>query len=174
MSDMDSMTPAAQMERIVQLMRLLREPAPVADGHPLATKIMDAVYELGMALRREPSLREAPEFQRFIAESTELLTHPFVSMPLWFWPAQRESYIRGRWEGEDWRLYCELRSSMEFLREVYRDTPYVETLEKIGFEDFDADAREWGRREGGLKDEEIPDDMPASHWWWWYPSPPRP
>jgi len=142
----------------------------VTERVDLTESFMSQLFDLGLALGRDPQDRSSPEFERFLQESAALL--PRAVGDLCLYVVRTENLFYGTWEYDEWKQVCRRRSTLEFLWELYRETEFSEWFEQIELEDLDNLLEERGKREGYLPVEDIPEGVPRAHWWWWHPEEP--
>jgi hypothetical protein len=137
-------------------------------------RFMWKFYELYLTLRNNPILMETKELQDFIQESALYIR----------WMIQYICRFQRRIESlllENSVIppaeclvtpeMCQRRSAIEALRELYQDIPDPELTACFASEDFDSEdvdillGTPW-RREP-FQEDEIPTNIPPSHWWWW-------
>jgi len=143
------------------------------DGYTRGTVdgLMSVVYGLGKALSASPELRADAALQRFLDETASVLKARQVNLTHYPWTVVRE--FKGNWESNEWDQLCVARSGLQFFIDLFRDTALSEEVAAIDPGDMDEFIRELGTDEGYSTDDEIPLEIPASHWWWWYPEAPR-
>ncbi len=129
------------------------------------------IFDLGMLLNRNPSLRQSPGLAAFVGPSAHLLRHEAIASLSAFIRCV-ENTLRDTWYGDEWRSVCTRRSALEFLRELYSGTPFAEYLAELDLTDLDEALRSRSVGEGYLTDGQIPAGIPVSHAWWWYPEEP--
>lgn len=133
---------------------------PIGAACDIAREFLERFFRFGLALEREPELRDTPAVKRFLDGASGLL--PGV-MPGFFSAVDR---FDGRLHmpGDlDWRQVGKFRSSLEFFTAYFGQSPEFE------LEDVDAAIRERAQYDGGISAESIPHGIPKSHWWWFAP-----
>jgi hypothetical protein len=75
------------------------------------------------------------------------------------------SYTFGIWD-RNWQKICERRSSIEFFFENFNTEKINSLREEVEMPEIDDKLKEWADKEGGLKEDQIPRNIPESHWWW--------
>lgn len=80
-----------------------------------------------------------------------------------------EALARDTFVADEWRQAVERRSALQFLLDAYARTPLAERFPYLEVDDLDELLRHRGQTEGFLRDEDIPDGVPESHWWWGLP-----
>jgi hypothetical protein len=80
-----------------------------------------------------------------------------------------EALVRDTFVGDEWLQAMERRSALQFLLDAYAQTPLAERFPYLEVGDLDELLRHRGQTEGFLRDEDIPDGVPESHWWWRLP-----
>ena len=144
----------------------------------LTNQFMNRFFELYLSLRNNPSLKLDDKYQDFIEQSQYLLRG--LTSELNDYISELEDWLRTTFYYNEWeRIICKGRSAVEAVKEIYRGTsleqfyqessPYALDLDT---EDLDDSLEIQGGKRGGLKEEDIPREIPASHWWWWSPDEP--
>jgi hypothetical protein len=134
------------------------------DRDDLTESLMHSFYELGLAIAKDPRLRESAEFKAFINESVPLLEFAIPRIDTYvhrigdmFW---------GGWEDHDWFSLSQRRSAAQFLVDLYDGTPIAQELrDELRPDQFDETIRQRAKVDAYLP-EGVPEGMPASHWWW--------
>jgi hypothetical protein len=128
---------------------------------------LDAVAALG----RDAKRLESSEGRVFLHA-----TAPFVRgarVELHEYVDDTERMARQEFYGDDWRRLCERRSTIEFVRTLYRDLVDVDWDETfMDVYELDRVLRNKGEDEGFLKPDQILAGTPTSQWWWWLPKVP--
>jgi hypothetical protein len=99
----------------------------------------------------------------FLDESAALLARP--ESPLWLWLT--DAYFRIRPIEHDDDLFAAAlhdRSALQFLLDLYRDTPAGQACAAVGARDFD---EEIVAVRPHFQIPPAPAGVPPSHWWWW-------
>jgi hypothetical protein len=159
-------------EALAALRRAAGEVAVARAGHDLdaVRRLMRAVYQIGLAARRDPAFGASAEVRGAVAETTPPLVRGVNVIA--GWQAAVEDRLTGTWEW-DWEEACEARSGLALLLDLYRDSPLADD-EGLEPEELDRLLRHVAQFEGWMPDEAVPAGIPASHWWWWAPQPPPP
>lgn len=157
------------LEAIAEATRAIDEAASPPDAYDDLHRLVLGVLRLGLALEREPGAAGAEVRARLRADGDALAERlPLLSYYLARW----EQRFCGAWEGE-WRVACEARSGLEFMRTLYAGTAlegaFADELDPGELDDL---MRARAMHDGGVPDEAIPAGIPPSHWWWWAPDPP--
>jgi hypothetical protein len=157
-------------ELLAQLRRVDAE-SPLAEQTAAAERFLQVLLPFGLALERDPALRDDPAIGAFLAESAALL--PALSVGLQVVTARFPAKLGERFEwGDEWIMACERRSAVEFLFTLYPGAERDGVLDGIERDVLDEAMRERGRDEGGLASEQVPPGTPPGHWWWWWPRQP--
>jgi hypothetical protein len=135
------------------------------------SQFMNGTMEIYLALKADPSIREDPEFQHYISKSAGKLTW-FTNYIVLFM-SKIEQDLHSTFYDNEWLHLCSKRSSIDALKEMYRNTCLEEHFPDIDTEDLDDHMSSVGDYEGYLSAEKIPAGIPHSHWWWWYPEKPE-
>lgn len=141
------------------------------DPHAAIGALLNDVYRIGLALERDPSHCTSPELRQFVDDSASALYDQ--STALLFHPSNIVRRFQETWYTDEWVQLCKVRSGLQYLIELYRDTQLIDFLRSLEVDYVDDFIRSQGH-EGYLDDDKIPRSIPRSHWWWWYPDPPRP
>lgn len=141
------------------------------DATDALAELLDDLYDVGKALGASAGLRTSPELQRFLEEAIPVLKARQGDLLLRPWKIRYR--FQGIWEDDEWIQLLVARSGLQFFIELFRETALAENVAELDTSDVDEFIRERGN-EGNLTDEQIPPELPASHWWWWYPKEPRP
>ena len=135
-------------------------------------------FELYLALRNDPSLKLNSKYKDFIIESQYFLRGLGSEIDRYI--GEIEDRLRTTFYSNEWKeIICPSRSAIEAVKEIYRGTSFEERYEGddpeslfLDTEDLDDDLESFSHKEGYLKEEDIPREIPASHWWWWSPNEP--
>jgi hypothetical protein len=139
--------------------------------HGSVNGLMTVAYRLGQALSADPGFCTDAAVRQFMDETASVLKARQVDLT--YYPATLMLEFRGNWETNEWEQLCAARSGIQFFIDLFRDTALSDEVGSIDVGDIDEFIRERGTDEGYSADEEIPSEIPASHWWWWFPQPPR-
>lgn len=159
------------LERMEATLRAMQAVEPVKSRVDRTNRFMAYLYELGVLLHRYPQLDHSVELQTFLQNTAPLLRAIIFDVERFIESMEDEMY--SSWEISPWKGISRDRSSLEFLRELYKDTPFGEFLCNFDSSKLDDLLRQRGHDGGYLSDAEIPTGIPAAHWWWWYPNEPR-
>jgi hypothetical protein len=158
-----------------QILRRIREHAAamraVRSGDEevrVARMFMGAVYDLGRAINGGAIRRDDPILHEVVAQTAPELTwfHPRLQQYI----SNTESHlVSNDEEGLEIPAYIKAarnRSAVEFLRELYANSPYGEFLTLLDTRDLDEVMRERGKAIGWLPADAVPADIPTEHSWW--------
>ncbi|WP_224242394.1 hypothetical protein [Hyalangium gracile] len=135
----------------------------------LCADLMSEVYELGLALNRDPSLRQAPELARLSQARQHFEEEGLFEVQF---HVGRLSQQLSSLEAQGWAAVCWRRSALAFFIELLGQGLELDLLLE-DLSGLDEAIRAAADREGYLREEEIPPGIPVSHEWWWAPrSPP--
>lgn len=123
---------------------------------------------LSMIGQKEISVDE-DELDMFLKETSGMILD--ASMHLHKYLFDTEKILMNEFYGDEWVKVCQLRSSIEYLKNMYYDYIDPDWNLFLDCEDLDDMLEQKGDYEGGGV-EHIPDGVPVSHWWWWYPEEP--
>ena len=175
-------------EHLELILRFLQETEQIRESQPvtetgsqrkqLADQFMSRYYYLYRLLRNNPNLRLDLKYKDFIAESQYLLKG--LTFELNRYVNKLEDRLRTAFYDNEWAgIICPGRSAVEAVKEMYRGTAFEEFYEgdnpdalDLNTEDLDDDLESFSHKEGYLKENQIPREIPASHWWWWSPNEP--
>ena len=144
----------------------------------LTNEFMRRYFELYLLLRNNPNLKLDTKYKDFIAESQYFLKGLITELNHYI--GEIEDRLRTTFYDNEWEaIICKRRSAVEAVKELYRGTSFEEIYEgddpealEFDTEDLDDSLEIQGGKRGGLKEEDIPREIPASHWWWWSPDEP--
>ena len=168
--------------RFIRKTRAIRKDKPLTETSVermrLTNQFMSRYFELYLLLRSNPNLKLDPEYKEFIAESQYPLKG--LTFELNHYVSEIEDRLRTTFYDNEWAdIICLRRSAVEAVKELYRGTAFEEFYEgdnpdalDLNTEDLDDSLEIQGGKRGGLKEEDIPREIPASHWWWWSPDEP--
>lgn len=148
-------------------------PASGAGGDSRVTQtqiLMHDVFELGITVSRDPTLKDSVEVTGCLAETADALRHAIIDIKAFV--RATEYHLQDTWYADEWRWTCIRRSGLEFLKELYRNTSFGEYLVEFDLADLDELLKQRGEVEGFLSNDKIPTGVPKLHWWWWYPNEP--
>ncbi len=135
-----------------------------ASNIDIVNRLMEGIFQLGIHLiNHETANPQVTE--RLHAQAEALFTKlNFVD----YYLILNERKLHGA-NAARWPAICYARSSLQFLIEVYSETrlpndPNGYTEDEL--EDFDEIMRQVYTEVGGVKTEDIPIEIPESHWWW--------
>lgn len=144
----------------------------------LTDQFMSRYFELYLLLRNDPDLKLNSKYKDFIAESQYLLRGLTSELNRYITKIENRSkttFYDNEWGG----IICPSRSAVEAIKEMYRGTSFEEFYQEsspyaldLDTEDLDDTLEMRAHKEGYLKEEDIPREIPASHWWWWSPNEP--
>ena len=134
--------------------------------------------QLYLLLRNNPDLKLDSKYKDFIEQSQYLLKG--LVFELNDYVNETEDRLRTTFYDNEWAdIICLRRSAVEAVKEMYRGTAFEEFYEgddpealEFDTEDLDDDLESFSHKEGYLKENQIPREIPASHWWWWSPNEP--
>jgi hypothetical protein len=159
------------LERMEATLRTMQAVEPIKSRVDRTNRFMAYLYELGLLLLRCPQLDHSAELQTFLQSTAPLLRAIIFDVERFIDSMEDEMY--SSWEISPWIGISRDRSSLEFLRKLYKDTQFGEFLCNFDLSKVDDLLRRRGNDGGYLSDAEIPSGIPAAHWWWWYPNEPR-
>ena len=144
----------------------------------LTNLFMDGYFELYLLIRNNPDLKLDDKYQEFIEQNQYYLSH--LTSELDDYVSRIEDRLRTTFYDNEWEaIICRGRSAIEALKELYCGTSFEEFYEGdnpdaliLDTEDLDDDLESFSHKEGYLKEEDIPREIPTSHWWWWSPNEP--
>jgi hypothetical protein len=117
------------------------------------------IGEIGRTLTQHPEL--APKAEAFVARTAPIIR---LDPGVWIW--LHRVYEAAESRSSDTEQYVQalgMRSALEFLRDLYRDSVASDYIAGIDIEDTDDQLKEWGAQQYL---DEIPPGFPASHVWW--------
>jgi hypothetical protein len=120
-------------------------------------EFMIALEDVGRAW---PALAGDSE-RAFLAETAPLLAQP--ESPLWMWLLDARDRVSPIEPADDIAGALHDRSALQFLLDLYRDTPAGDALAEVETERYDEEVRQAIARGPAPP---VPDGVPASHWWW--------
>lgn len=128
-------------------------------------RLILGVFKLGLELEKNVG-RLDDEVRAQIKADGDALAEvlPAISYYVVCW----QDRFYGEWE-QRWLNVSVVRSGLEFLRTIYADTALGARLnEQVPdlLDDLDDLMRERAVHDGGIREEDIPEGVPASHWWW--------
>src|SRR5580700_4182535 len=135
-----------------------------------ATTLMADFFDLGVALARQPELRESSYFLRFFETTLGNVVDATTGIEIYM--QTTESRCGDTWYGREWMWICERRSSIQFFLDLYSESEISPVIQLIEIGSLDKAIRYRGQFDGFVKESEIPEGMPSAHWWWWYPEEP--
>ena len=149
-----------------------------AERERLTSQFMSRYFELYLVLRNNPNLKLDSKYKDFIEQSQYLLKGLTFELNRYVSKLEYRTgsiYYDNEWEA----IVCTRRSAIEAVKEMYRGTAFEEFYEgdnpealDLNTEDLDELIEMRGEKEGYLKENQIPREIPASHWWWWSPDEP--
>jgi hypothetical protein len=148
----------------------LRQSSDVYESGAMAELMYD-VYRLGIELSASPKSGSDVALRQLLAEVASVLTERNVDLA--YYPQTVVRQFRTSWEANEWEQLCIARSGIEFFMALFLESVLAEKVAAISTSAIDKFIRESGD-EGYLSDDEIPLEIPLSHWWWWYPEKPQP
>lgn len=121
-----------------------------------------AFYQLYLARSVDQSPDQIEGVDRFLTGSAQILEPalPYLDYHLC---DRVEARLKAGAEEEDWPIICELRSTLEAFKELYR--PHL-PMEDLIPEDEDLDAAIKTKAGPQTKPGPAPSGVPQSHWWW--------
>ena len=144
----------------------------------LTYQFMRRYFQLYLLLRNNPNLKLDTMYKDFIVKSEDILGYLTSELNRYIWELEDRAgsiFYSNEWEG----IICPRRSAIEAVKEMYRGTSFERVYEGDDPEILDLDTEELdeliemkGEKEGYLKENQIPREIPASHWWWWSPNEP--
>lgn len=166
------MTAAALKQMLEEARQKLDVLRRGGDGYEngAVAELMADTYQVGKVLAASPKLRSEGDLQRFLDETVSVLEKQRVDLT--FFPLNVSHQFEGIWEANEWEQLCVIRSGLQFFVELFQETALAEHVASLDTSALDGLIRERGS-EGYLSDDQIPPEIPLSHWWWWYPEPPR-
>lgn len=171
------------LELILRLLKKTRQIKKVetfvdtcTEREQLTSQFMRRYYYLYLLLRNNPSLKLDSSYNSFIAESQDILG--YLTFELNRYVSQLEDRTSSTFYNDEWEgIVCRGRSAIEAVKEIYRGTSFEKIYEGSDPEILDLDTEDLdeliemrAHKEGYLKEEDIPREIPASHWWWWSPN----
>lgn len=144
---------------------------PSAMG-PTTRAFVARVGSLGLRLQREPALRTRPEVTRFLQETGAHLYRAMGHLERHAY--EMKDWYCGEWAYDEWGRAVHERSAIEYLLELYGDSPSGVALPMLDEKMAEIDDLLQQKVDFGVY---VPFDRvrpgtPASHWWWWYPEVP--
>ena len=144
----------------------------------LTEQFMKEYFNIYLLLRNDPDLKLDSRYKDFIEQSQHLLRS--LTYKLNNYIRELEDRTGSIFYGNEWKeVVCKGRSAVEAIKEMYRNTAFEEIYEGSDPETLEFDTEELdeliemrGEKEGYLKENQIPREIPASHWWWWSPNEP--
>jgi hypothetical protein len=129
------------------------------DAPSLARSFGDDMYEIGRELTLHSEI--APQVRAFV-ERTAADVQRCTGLVFWFNRVYRAAEAHSS-ETLEYSGALHLRSSLEFFRDLYRDSAAGAAVAELETEETDDSLREWAADQYL---EHIPDGIPASHVWW--------
>lgn len=163
-------------------MKQIRKNQPITETDverkKLTNLFMAGYFELYLLLRNNPDLKLDSKYKNFIEESQNILG--YLTSDLNHYISELEYKTGSTYYGNEWEeIVCLSRSAIEAVKEIYRGTEFEKIYEgddpeilDLDTEDIDDLIEMRAHKEGYLKEEDIPREIPTSHWWWWSPEEP--
>jgi len=123
---------------------------------------MSVIEQIGRVATLEP--KYGPQIQQFARDTATLIAHPNFPFALWISEldlVSESTFSYERFEQLQW-----MRSSLQFLFDLYRDTTaadFLSTVEQEDIVDIDDSIRDLAPSFGGAT---PPEGTPEHHWWW--------
>jgi hypothetical protein len=163
----------SKIENLIELLKSLENNKQNVIFKDKFRQFMLETLELYLALKTDYSLNSDVNFQNYLNESAIKLISR--ARDLDFFIADIEQALSFPFYGDEWINICYKRSSIEALKEIYKNTSFNEHFdyfEKEYLEELDDTIRWKGEKERYIPHQaQIPVGIPPSHWWW-YPDPP--
>jgi hypothetical protein len=161
--------PSPTLRELVQRVRgpllQIRDEDSVEQRIAPFSECMRGVYQLGLALARDPALRASPEIAELIRDGAALL--PRAAGAFHIYVSEVESEFYAPWDGHEWTSVAAGRSAIEFLRELWRGTPILDMLDAFAETDTIDQLFADKAASGFSPVDAAPEGMPRAHWWWW-------
>jgi hypothetical protein len=138
---------------------LARLQSETPDAPSLARSFGDDIYEIGRELTLHPE--SAAQVRAFV-ERTAPLVRLCTGLISWFHRVYRAAEEHGS-ETAEYSGALVLRSSLEFFRDLYRDSAAADRIAGLETEETDESLREWAADQWL---EDMPAGIPTSHVWW--------
>ena len=128
---------------------------------------------LGQLVAEYPQLRNDSVVQEWISEAAKNAVAWTNSVPGAL-PIEETRAKADEPRGPTYIEFLTLWSNYVFMRDLFRDQPQAMRAWREHWSEQDEARtnelnRETGHQLGPLYDDQIPQDMPSTHWWWWYP-----
>ena len=166
------------LNEIKQIRKYYSGTETYSERKQLTDQFMTKYYYLYKLLRNYPDLKFDSEYKDFIKQSEDILGYLTTDLNRYISELEDRTgsiFYSNEWEG----IICPRRSAIEAVKEMYRGTSFERVYEGDDPEILDLDTEELdeliemkGEKEGYLKENQIPREIPASHWWWWSPNEP--
>src|SRR5437588_12363189 len=91
-------------------------PSDPAANETYMSGFMADLFRLGLAVHRDPRLRNSPELVAFLNESADQLRHFTVHINRFIRVTQHK--LEDSFEYDEWTWCCQRRSSLAFLQEL--------------------------------------------------------
>ncbi len=148
-------------------------------GKDAAEYFLRILYGVALAFERNPSLANDKAWHQFLAFSAPRVTRN--NSLFYGWYDRSVDRMEFEWRYDDgapiedyfdyWPSIAHAWSAYNLMRKLYAD--YADAVRKIGSclpdDEFTDMFRKCTEIVGGIYVQEVPLDVPSSHWWWWYP-----
>lgn len=155
----------AALEDVRRAIQHVNRNASGDDTFDAMHQLARSVFKLGLALEKNPGQMDDEVRARIksdgdaLAELLQKLSYYVVSL---------QGRFYGEWEAS-WLDSSVARSGLEFLRAIYADTAFGARLEELApdmLDELDELMEAQAVHHGGIREESIPEGVPATHWWW--------
>ena len=144
----------------------------------LTDRFMSEYFKLYLMLKDNSNLKLDEKYKNFVEQSQFFLKG--LTSELDRYVIGLENRLRSTFYSDEWEtVICPGRSAVEAVKEIYRGTSFEEFYEGensealiLDTEDLDLSIEMRAHKEGYLKEDQIPKEIPTSHWWWWSPEEP--
>lgn len=153
------------LEEVRRAIPLIDRDAPPEEVYDAVHRLNLGVFRLGLALEKSPALADEEVRARIKSDGDALAaTLPEITYYVVRWQGR----FYGEWQA-DWYDASVARSGLEFLRAIYADTALGGRMaDEVPdmLDEWDDLMRTQAVHNGGVREERIPEGVPASHWWW--------
>jgi len=158
-----------KFEKIIEILTALEKDDKNIEYQSKFQEFMSVIMELYTEIKTEPAIESDVEFQRYLRESAAKLV--FRSRDIELFLVDLEKMLSFTFYDDEWLVVCYKRSSIEVLKEIYKNTcfeEYFHYYEVEYLEELDQIIKWKGEIECYIPtQEQIPIAIPPSHWWWY-------